>query len=69
MVGGYHQEVIRLHRSKELGQPEIEFLERRGISGHVAAVAVLGVEVEEIHELESAVAKPSEPFERPVEHG
>ena len=67
VVGGQDQQIVRAQRGDELGQPGVEGLERRGVAGDVAAVAVDRVEIDEVGEDEVAVAGHVDGVEGAVE--
>ncbi len=67
MVGRQHQQVVLPHRRNDLGQAAVEEFERRGIAGHVAAMAVFAVEIDEIGHDERALAGHFHGFERAIE--
>ena len=50
VIGGDEAEVVRPHRRLDLGEAPVERLEAGGVAGDVAAMAVFGVEIDEIDE-------------------
>src|SRR5208282_6894064 len=55
MVGGNHGGIARPHHSEKLGQSCIKSLKAMRIARHIAAVAEIRVEIQEIGEDQAAV--------------
>src|ERR1043165_7101981 len=55
MVGGDHEQVVRLHAVQKAGNPAVELLERERVTGGVAPMSVERVEIDEIGEQHSAI--------------
>ena len=48
--------IVRTHRRLDLAEPPVERLETGGEAGDVAAMAVFGIEIDQVDEDKSAVA-------------
>ena len=67
VVGGDDAEVLRLQRGFDVEQPAVERFEAGRIAGNVAAVAPLGVEIDEIDEDETAVCGRPQRFDEKID--
>ncbi len=67
MVRGEEAIVVRPHRRLDLVEAPVERLEAGGEAGHVAAMAPLRVEVDEVHEDDTAVRRLLQGFEQQVD--
>ena len=69
MVGGDDQYIVRRHHVQKLRQSRIEVLERRRIPGHIAAVPVEHVEVDEVREYDRSIRRFLQRVQRCIEQG
>src|SRR3954470_13374490 len=65
VIGGDDQEVVVIQDVQQFGQSRIEVLQRLRIAGYVPAMAVQGVEVDEIGEQQAAIVK----LVQSIQHG
>ena len=57
VIRGDDRKIVGAQRGLDLGQPRVEGFEAGGVTGDIAAVAVFGVEIDEIDEDKPAVVR------------
>src|SRR4051794_23740789 len=66
VVGGDDEKVVRTEPVDQLGKPPIELLERQGVAGRIAPVAVDRVEIDEVCKQQPAVFEFVRTLERAI---
>src|SRR5579883_1633298 len=67
VIGGDDAVIVRPHRGDDLRQPSIERFEAGRVAGNVAAMAVFGIEIDQIDENQSAIRDARQSLKRQVD--